>query len=355
MTTQDTLSFHRSNIVVDLHVDCMIQQMLMGYDIRKMHEPWMRRQPLINHADIPRMLEGGYSLAVMGIHALPKEHPKRWGEAWRQLWKLHQIIEHDERICLAETAEDVERAHADNRLAVMPGLEGAHLLGRDLEHLYEARKLGAVYMTLTHFSKNAAATPAMGQGRDAISGLTQWGRLLIKRLESLQMLVDVAHVNEPGLLDACEMATQPVLVSHTTAKGLANTPRGITDRALKAVADTRGVIGVMFAPVYLKDPKMPALHSLNWWTRLRSFIRRFDASLEHVADHMCYIAERVGVEHVAIGSDFDGWIPTIPNDMRDCRDMPKLTQKLLDRGMHQEEVSGILGGNFMRVLRTVRG
>jgi membrane dipeptidase len=356
MTTDEhAMSFHRSQILVDLHMDCLIQQWLAGYDIRRAHEPWFKRQPFVNQADIPRMMEGGYTLAVMGIHAIPHEHPHRWNDVWKQLWKLNQIVDQDERLMLAETAADVELAKREGKLAMMAGLEGAHLLGRDLEHLHVARQMGAVYMTLTHFSKNSAATPQLGWKRDEVSGLTGWGRLLVERLESLNMIADVAHVNEPGLLDVCEMATQPVIASHTTAKGLAPTPRGITDQALRAIAGTGGVIGVMFAPSFLQTARMPSLDNMNWWSRWKAFWGRFDASLQLVADHICYIAERVGAEHVAIGTDFDGWIPSIPNDMRDCRDMPKLSTILLSRGMHEQEVAGILGQNFLRVLRQVRG
>ena len=331
----DVRAFHAAQIVVNLHVDCIIQQRLFRYDMRKRHRPLMRRQPFIWQADIPRMLEGGYTAAAMGLHYWPFESKRGWRAVRKQLAYLERVVETDERVLLARTAADIERAHAEGKLALMAGLEGAHMLGGALAHLDEAAQRGALYMTLAHFSRNAACTPGMGRKSNQRDGLTDWGRELIARLETLKIVVDVAHVNRPGVLEACAAAKAPVLATHTCAVGLHDNDRGLTDEGLAAVAGTGGAIGIIFGPNFLRG--------------------KLNAPLEAVADHVMYVAERVGAEHLALGTDFDGWLPTIPNDIRDCRDLPLLTQLLLDRGLSEDDVAGMLGRNVLRVIREVRG
>ena len=332
---EQTRAFHRAQIVVDLHVDVIIQQRLFRYDIRKFHRPWIRRQPFFRHADIPRMIEGGYAAAVLGIHYWPWESERGWREVKKQLAYMHWVVEHDERVILARTADDIVGAKEDGKLAFLAGLEGAHLINGNLDRVDEAVNLGAIYITMAHFSKNSASTPGMGRRKNQTEGLSSFGRDLVRKMNAAQVLVDVAHINRPGLLEACEVTDAPVIASHTMAVGLHENDRGVTDDGIRAIARTGGVMGVIFAPNFVSG--------------------RLNAPLDAVVDHAVYIADLVGAEHVSVGSDFDGWIPAIPNDIRDCRDMPLLTQKLFDRGLDKEEIAGILGGNFLRVLRAVRG
>jgi membrane dipeptidase len=166
-------------------------------------------------------------------------------------------------------------------------------------------------------------------------GLSEFGKELVQRLNELKLIVDVAHVNRPGVLDACRVSKAPVIASHTNVTDLCKNNRGCTEEGIRAIASTGGLVGIIFCPTFLR--------------------RRLNVPLDAVVDHILWVIERVGAEHVAIGSDFDGWIPTIPNDIRDCRDLPWLSQRLLDRGATQEQVSAVLGGNFLRVLEAVRG
>lgn len=332
---EEVARFHREQIVIDLHVDVIIQQRLFRYDIRRFHRPWMRRQPFFRHADIPRMLEGGYSGAALGIHYWPRETPKGWREVSKQLDYLEAVVAADARVLRARTAADIETAHAEGRLALLAGFEGAHLLGGNIDRVEEIAERGGLYLTLAHFSKNAAATPGMGRGKNQVDGLTPWGHDLVRKLEDCRVLVDVAHVNGPGVLDACRIARNPVICTHTTAATLFAHPRGVVDEGLRAIATTGGVIAIIFSPQFLTG--------------------RLNASLDAVVDHVLHVRDCVGAEHLALGTDFDGWIPTIPNDIRDCRDLDLLTQKLLDRGMGRDEVAGMLGANLLRVIRQVRG
>ncbi|MCA9562546.1 MAG: membrane dipeptidase [Myxococcales bacterium] len=329
------LEAHRDFVVFDLHVDVILQQRLFGYDISKAHRPWMRRQPFWRHADVPRMLEGGYSGVSFGIHYWRKETPKGWVEVQKQLDYMEKVAATDERVVLARTAADIEAAGKSGKLAATAGFEGAHLIDGNLNHIDEMAERHGLYLTLAHFSKNQACTPGMGKGANQEDGLTEFGKALVKKLNDAKMLVDVAHVNEPGVLDAARASQAPVIATHTCAKGVHHHARGITDEGFKAIAETGGVAGVIFSPGFLKG--------------------KLNASLDAVVEHAKYIADLVGPEHLALGTDFDGWIPTIPNDIRDCRDMPAYSQRLMDAGFSRDEVAGLMGGNLMRVIREVRG
>jgi membrane dipeptidase len=280
------------------------------------------------------MLEGHYSGAALGLHYWPWESRRAWGEVRRQFGVL-EVLACDPRVRLARYARDFEAAAQEGQLALCAGLEGAHLLGGDLGHLDEAEARGALYMTLAHFSKNSAVTPSLGRGRDEESGLTAWGRALIKRLNEKKILVDVAHVNGRGVLEACDLSEAPILATHSCVRSLYDTPRGLTDEGIRAIAQSGGVIGVIFAPIFLAG-------------RLR-------ASLDRIVDHLFYIADLVGWEHTALGSDLDGWIPSIPHEMRDCRDLYKVVLRLFERGADAQAIRGMLGENILRVIRQARG
>ena len=328
-------AFHAAQIVIDLHVDIILQQRLFRYDISKFHRPWLRRQPFFRHADIPRMIEGGYTAAILGIHYWRKESERGWQEVNKQLDYMHAVVDDDDRVVLVRTADDIVQAKEDGKLALLAGLEGAHLLNVSLDHVDEVAARGAVYITLAHFHKNSAATPGMGRGRNHTDGLSPFGRDLVRKMNATKVLVDAAHVNRPGVLEICDLSTAPVIASHTMAVSIHENDRGLTDEGIRAIAGTGGVIGIIFAPNFLRG--------------------RLNASTDAVVDHALHVAELVGTEHLAIGSDFDGWVPAIPNDIRDCRDLCLVTEKLLDRGMSEDDVAGVLGGNFLRVLREVRG
>ena len=182
------------------------------------------------------------------------------------------------------------------------------MLNGDIERVRTLAERRVAYLTLTHFSKNAAATPSMGRGANEVDGLSGFGRELIAALDEAHIPVNLAHVNTPGVLEACAVASRAVLCTHTGVKGVHDHARNITDEEIDAIAETDGVIGVMFAPVFLAG-------------KLR-------ADTGCVVDHIEYIIDRVGMRHVALGSDYDGWLPTIPSDHRDCRDIVKVTDEL---------------------------
>lgn len=316
--------------VLDLHVDCIIQHELFGYQIDRRHRSGISGQPLVWHADIPRMQEADYRGACLGIHSWPWESEGGWRRMKWQIDYLDRVAARCDGVLRVRRPGDWRRAADAGQLGVAPGVEGAHMLNGRLDRVEALAELDVTYLTLTHFSKNSAATPSIGRGANERDGLTDFGRSLIARLEAHGIVVDLAHVNTPGVLEACEVATRPVMCTHTGVKGCHESPRNLSDAEIDAIAETGGVIGIIFAPVFLAG-------------RLRA-----DSAV--VADHIEYVAERVGVEHVAIGSDYDGWIPSIPSDQKDCRDVHRVADVLADRGWGDSELSRLLGDNAAEVL-----
>ncbi|TXD31787.1 hypothetical protein FRC96_20150 [Lujinxingia vulgaris] len=316
--------------ILDLHVDSIIQQRLFGYDLRKKHRRGIGGQPLFWHADVPRMIEGGYSGACLGIHYWPVEREAGWQELKKQIAYLDGLCADDDRVERVWGAAGWAASGArPARLGLGPGVEGAHMLNAKIERVRELAQMGVGYLTLTHFSANSAATPSMGRGANERDGLTAFGRRLVEELNRYGVVVDLAHVNNPCVLDACAASQAPVMCTHTGAKGVFEHPRNISDRAIDAIAETGGVMGVIFAPRYLSG--------------------RWRATTEVALDHLDYFVQRVGVEHVALGSDYDGWLPTILADHHDCRDIQTMIEGMRRRGYDDDAIEKISEGNARRV------
>ncbi|MEZ4461224.1 MAG: membrane dipeptidase [bacterium] len=316
-------------MILDLHVDFIIQQRLFGYDALKRHGAGMKGQPLIWHADIPRMQEAGYSGACLGIHYYPWESEKGFVEMQKQIDYLDDVVAKHPDVMRIEKPADGEVARDNGTIGLAPGVEGAHMLNGQLNRVDTLRERNVAYMTITHFSKNVAATPSMGRGANEVDGLTGFGKDLIAALQDNDIIVDVAHVNTPGTLDICDITTKPLFCTHTGIKGVYPHARNITDPEIDGIARSNGVIGIMFAPKFLTG----------------------HVRVDHtcVLDHIDYVVQRVGINHIAIGSDFDGWVP-IPNDMRDCRDIKLIEDGLAARGYSAEDILRITEVNARELL-----
>lgn len=320
---------------LDLHVDSIIQQRLFGYRVTRRHGALLPGQPLFWHADVPRMVEAGYTGACLGIHYYPWQSEGAWREMNRQIDYLDEVTAADERVVRVHAPADWQRAAEAGKLALAPGVEGAHMLNGRLERVAQLAERGVAYLTLTHFSKNAAATPSMGIGANEKDGLSGFGKELVAALGEAGVVVDVAHVNTPGVLDACAAARGPIMCTHTGVKGVHDHVRSISDEEIDAIAENDGVIGIMFAPTFLAG-------------KLR-------ADTRCIVDHVEYVIQRVGVRHVAIGSDYDGWLPTIMSDHRDCRDIGLVSDELAARGYPVEAIERVMARNALELLGGQRG
>ena len=205
------------------------------------------------------------------------------------------------------------------------------MLNGQIERVDALADRGVAYMTLAHLGSNSAATTSWGWRSNATSRLSGFGCELIAALEARGVFVDLAHVNHAGVMHACELAKRPLLCTHIGARALHDHPRNLRDEAIDAIAATGGLIGVIFCPKFLTG--------------------RFLSPARCIAEHALYIADRVGHRHVALGSDFDGWIATLPKDMRDCADMPVVLQALSSVGFNADQIEDISWRNAWRMLR----
>jgi len=316
--------------VLDLHVDSIIQQRLFGYDVEKRHNSLRPGQPLFWHADVPRMIDAGYAGACLGIHFFPWESERGPREANAQIDYLDRVCAHNSGVFRVHTAADWARARAAGKLALAPGVEGAHILNGSLDNLDRLLERGIAYLTLAHFSKNSAATPSMGRGANEEDRLTPFGVEVVRRLNAAGVVVDVSHLNMPCVLHAAEVCDAPLLATHSGAQSVNAHRRLLSDAAIDAIAARDGAIGIIFSPGFLKGNRT--------------------AGSEAVVEHIDTIASRVGIRHVCIGSDYDGWLPAILSDHRDCLDLVRITALLLERGYTDADVAAVLSGNARRVI-----
>jgi membrane dipeptidase len=327
--TEHARALHERYPPIDLHADTLMWSRWLGYDLHAKHEAPLWRAAFGGHVDVPRLREGGLGAQFFSLVSLPVP-PKAHGTT-RAITEQIDIL--DEAIArrpgdlrLARSAADVETCGRDRAIAALLGIEGAHALEGDLERVEALARRGVRYLGFVHFSANEAGFPAYGHGRRDHEGLTPWGFELVRRCESAGVLVDLAHINRKGFLDACAVATKPPIVSHTGVLGAFEHWRNIDDAQLRAVADRGGVVGVVFYPRYLGGD-----------------------GLEPVVKHFLHILNVVGEDTPALGSDWDGFIvPT--RELKDPRGLPLLTDALLGAGLTERTIAKILRGNAMRVL-----
>lgn len=322
-------ALHAEYPAIDLHADTLMWSRWTGYDIHKRHTPPLPRAALGGHVDIPRLREGGVGAQFFGLVSLPiarSEHGLA-RSIHEQIDALDEAIVRGPRdVKLVRTAREIESCRESGAIAALLGIEGAHALEGKLERLDEFARRGVRYLGLLHFTANEAGFPAYGRGRRDTDGLTSWGRALVERCEGSGVLVDLAHLNRRGFLDACAMAKRPVLVSHTGVLGVYAHWRNIDDDQIRAAADTGGCIGVIFCPRFVGAD-----------------------GLEPVVAHLKHILDVAGEDAPALGSDWDGFIvPT--KALQDPTGLPLLTDALLRAKIPERVIGKILRGNVMRVL-----
>jgi membrane dipeptidase len=328
--------------------------------------------------DIPRMREGGLDAEFLSVFVAPMVYPRAawYGQAIAQLDAIDAMVAANASTAvLARTADEVRAAAAQGKVAFLIGVEGGHALGDGtdqelLDHLKVFYDRGARYMTLTWSNSNRIGGSSGDDGK--ARGLTDFGKRVVARMNELGMMVDISHVSDATFFDAVRMAKLPVLASHSSARALADRPRNMTDDMLRAVRDNGGAVCVNFGPQFLdaewakkldaleattdlkaiarehaSDPKAAQLAVLAQFKALQAQLPPVPAS--KVIDHIEYIAKVAGIDHVCLGSDFDG-IPAGPAGLDDVSKLPYVTRELLKRGFSPADIKKVLGENVLRVL-----
>lgn len=296
--------------------------------------------------DLRRMREGGLDAQFLSIYA----DPGRFGDAprARALAMIEtveeQIRRHPDELALARTAADVRRIVAEGRIAALMGLEGGHAIENDLAALRDFHDRGVRYMTLTWSNTNDWADASTDEARHG--GLTDFGREVVREMNRLGMVVDVSHVSDATFRDALAVTRAPVMASHSSVRALADHPRNLSDELLRAVAGNGGVVMINFVENYLDPRKTGAWLSVRFALRHGGWV---DTPFAMLVDHFVHDIEVAGIDHVGVGSDFDGTL-FLPEGMKDVADLPNLTAALLERGYSEGGVRKVLGGNVLRVL-----
>lgn len=369
---EQTLDLHQESVVIDLHVDSLLSQRLINLDITQYNKkiPFTLRalpfiglknimrlfghhQPFFNHADIPRMGAGGYDGVGLGLHYWPKSSEKGWNEINAQIDIFDHLLQQSDDLIAAIKPEDIENAHRENKLAAFLGLEGLHGLGESgkknetkrLDRIETLYRRGVRYITFAHFSKNDVTSHNFGINASDRVSLSNFGHEVVKKMNDVGMIIDLAHTSHRTILDVCEYSTAPVMASHTgfiSAQDVnteAMKKRNLSDEAILAIAQTGGVCGMIFAPYFLKGDSAP-----------------ISAVVKHLNYARTLLANK-GLDpdrHLAIGSDFDGWITPMIEDINGADDLPLLTQALVSDNWAEKSIKGTLGNAFLEMWKKIR-
>ncbi len=367
---------HSSAIVVDTHADTPQRFLDEQYDLT---------QPLKGgYLNFESAKQGNLNAEFFSIWVEPTLYKGHYAKRTLELIDsvYQQAAAHPDQMRMAFSTADIEAAHREHKLAALMGIEGGHSIEDSLGLLRDYYRLGVRYMTLTWSNSNGWADSS-GDINDAgvphtSEGLSEFGKDVVYEMNRLGMMVDVSHVADKTFYRTLIISRAPVIASHSSARALTNAPRNMTDDMLRAMARNDGVVQVNFFSAFLNedfrkawDAQRPEREAAEKAATAhakaqgqtpsyaleeevdKQFAARIPRPPFHVIiDHIDHIAKVAGVDHVGIGSDFDG-IPSAPEGMDSAADLPKIRQALLQRGYSAQDCDKIMGGNLMRVFRQV--
>ncbi len=330
-------SLYRSAEVIDLHLDTFIWTRLFGYDMHKRHGMGLFGGRFYSQTDFPRVLEAGLTGATWIITTNPfRRSRSRRDTFFKNLARLEEILGEAPRFRVVKNAAEYEAARADGLHGAFLGIQGGNALDFDLEDLTKLQQR-ILRITLVHLTSSPLGTTSAPFGRfmKPGEGLSDLGRDYVRMCNQEKIFVDLAHISRQAFFDAVAVhdRSQPLLVTHTGIAGVYEHWRNVTDAQVHAVAETGGVVGVMFQA---------------------DFLGRRGVTVETIIDHLEHLIDVGGEGIAAIGTDYDGAIVP-PKDMPSPLSMPRLVEAMIRRGWNEERIRGVLGGNALRVIRTLRG
>jgi membrane dipeptidase len=299
-------------------------------------------KPTKFHTDIPRLKAGGLKAQFWSVYvpADTDRTGKALIETLEQIQLVHDMCErYPDVFEMADTAADIERISKSGKIASMIGVEGGHSIQNSLQVLRELYDRGARYMTLTHSKTLAWADSATDDPKN--NGLSPFGKEVVREMNRIGMLIDLSHVSPKCMKDALEISKAPVIFSHSSARALCDVPRNVPDDVLKLTAKNGGVVMINFYSGYIvPTEKLPK----------SATDKKYLGDVDTICDHIDHIVKVAGIDHVGIGSDYDG-VSFLPKGLEDVSGYPNITQVLLNRGYDKEKIHKILGGNVLRALR----
>src|SRR5829696_4081170 len=371
----DPLLIHQRAIAVDMHVDTAQRLLDEHVDIQQ--------QLSDGHFDAVRARTGNLDAQFFSIWVEPQLFggggPKAMRRADDQIAAVRALAErHPDTWLLATSAADIRRAAAQGKIAALMGLEGGYAIDDRLENVKRYYDLGVRYMSPA-WSVSTSWAGSSGDDVGATRGLNEFGKNVVREMNELGMMIDVSHVSDPTFWDIVQTSSAPVVATHSACRAIADVPRNLTDDMIRALAKSGGVVNVIFYPEHLEpgwsqkkkqvDAEIATMvqeasaaetgdvvhkKMARDRVRQREFAKRLPpVKVARIVDHIDHIVKLVGVDHVGIGSDFDG-VQITTADLATVADLPNLTKELLRRGYSESDVSKILGGNMLRVMEAVQ-
>src|SRR5215207_2277042 len=368
------LALHKKAVVIDGHNDIPTIMVDENYDLGV---PSAGKY----HTDVARLKRSGMTGEFFSIYVdrqyatqgwVEKNYVREGGSARRALDLIdasyRAVEKYPKDLMFATSSADIMRAKREGRVGVLMGIEGGHAIENSLSALREFYRLGVRYMTLTHNNTNEWADACCDESKH--NGLSEFGKEVVREMNRLGMFVDISHVSDKTMSDVLDVSKTPVIASHSSARVFSNHKRNIPDELLKRIAQNGGVVMINFYPVFLdekvrtadieRDARLKAQRDALR-AQFKDDPKRRDEELKKLndanpipnttlsmlVDHIEHIAKVAGVDHVGLGSDFDG-VPNLPEGVDDVADLPNITYELLRRGHTDADVLKILGGNLMR-------
>ncbi len=375
--TARALAIHNSSIIVDTHADTPQRFLDENFDIGN-SDP-----KDVGHVSLAKARAGNLDAEFFSIWVEPSFKGQYAHRGLDLIDSVYQQAErHPDRMMMAFSLSDIERAHRQKKLAALLGIEGGHAIENDLHLLNDFYRLGVRYMTLTWSNTNEWADSSGDITDPKIehhNGLTDFGKQVVLEMNRLGMMVDISHVADKTFYDVVAVSRAPVIASHSCARALSDHPRNMTDDMLRAVTKNNGVVMVNFYSAFIDETYRKAADAqkkdrdatVNAFVAERKAqgkpvsyaeydrVQRVWAAkiprppFKSLVDQFDHIAKVAGVDHVGLGSDFDGVSGATPEGIDSAADLPKITQALLDRGYSTVDIQKILGDNLLRVFREV--
>ncbi len=359
-------------LIVDSHMDTPTQVVAFGRDLSQEGDS-------LTQVSFPKLLGGGIGAAFFALFV---PNGKVGGEATDYAMRMleessAQIAAQHGRFVLARSAQEIRRNHAQGKVSVLFGMENSNPLDCSLELLRSFHSRGVSYVTLTHNGSNAVADSAVGLR--IWGGLSPFGRTLVKEMNRLGVIVDTAHCSDEAFYDCLALSDSPIVSTHSSCRALCSHPRNMTDDMIRKMADKGGVIQINFYPAFLSDafgenPEVrKCLEAIDEMqeglekgdpSQKDSFLSLYGSYLERlsrmprpsvgdVVDHIEHAIDVGGIDHVGIGSDFDG-IAVAPQGLEDISRMGALFDEMRSRGYGEDDMEKVAGGNFLRVMEEVQ-